>query len=105
TNYPDVEKEIIHRLESLQEVGAMLTLVTIHAIVLAMVSEKAPKILEQKAKDGSTFQCSDSFLQNWLHTILHWSEHRATQAAQKISSNWEDMCKNTFLHWAYMIKE
>ncbi|KAG1778131.1 hypothetical protein EV702DRAFT_920199, partial [Suillus placidus] len=45
TNYPDVEKEIIHQLESLQEVGATLTLVTICAIVLTMISEKAPEIL------------------------------------------------------------
>ncbi|KAG2157537.1 hypothetical protein DEU56DRAFT_722553, partial [Suillus clintonianus] len=70
-----------------------------------MVSDKAPEIFEWKAKDGSTFQCSDSFLQNWLHTTLHWSECRATQAAQKIPSNWEVVCENAFLRLAYTIKE
>jgi hypothetical protein len=42
--------------------------------MIAMISDLAPAIFEQQANDGSTFHCSDSFIQNWHHQTLHWSE-------------------------------
>ncbi|KIM89788.1 hypothetical protein PILCRDRAFT_94971 [Piloderma croceum F 1598] len=65
----------------------------------------APEIFEKKAADGSTFRCSDSFLRQWLHGTLLWSERRATRAAQKLPDNWEDLCKCSFFSIAYGIKE
>ncbi|KAG2748079.1 hypothetical protein P692DRAFT_20691496, partial [Suillus brevipes Sb2] len=73
TNYLDVEKAIIKHLEVLHDNGAVLTVITIRAIMIAMISDLAPEIFDHRAKDGSQFQCSDTFVQCWLHNILHWS--------------------------------
>lgn len=73
--------------------------------MIAMISDLAPAIFEQRANDGSTFHCSDSFIRNWLHQTLHWSERRATRAAQKTPTNWEDLCERAFIRMAYRIKE
>ncbi|KAG0701716.1 hypothetical protein DFH29DRAFT_805982, partial [Suillus ampliporus] len=72
--FPQVKQAIIKRLKSLCDIGIPLTLVTICAIMIAMISDLAPAIFEQQANDGSKFHCSDSFIRNWLHQSLHWSE-------------------------------
>jgi hypothetical protein len=104
-NYPEVEKAIIKHLNALRDTGATLTLVTIHAIVIAMISDMAPEIFKKQGSDGSHFHCSDSFLHEWLHTTRDWSECCATWAAQKTPVNWEDTCEQAFLRLAYMMKE
>ena len=96
---------MIKWLNALRDVGAILTLVTVWGIMIAMVSELAPEIFTKKAKDGTTFQCSDSFLQHWLHDTLNWSERHATRAAQKMPDNWENLCQHATLWMTYSIKE
>ncbi|KAG1889402.1 hypothetical protein F4604DRAFT_1530825, partial [Suillus subluteus] len=73
--------------------------------MIAVISDLAPQIFHQRAKDGSQFQCSDTFVRHWLHHTLHWSERHATRAAQKIPGNWEGLCEHSFLRLAYTIKE
>jgi hypothetical protein len=73
--------------------------------MIAMISDLAPDIFQQKAKDGSQFQCSEAFVRRWLHDTLDWSERRATRAAQKTPNHWEDLCEHSFLRLAYTIKE
>lgn len=63
---------------------APLTLVTIRGIFVATILDMAPEIFEQKAADGSTFRCSDSFLRKWLHETMGWSERRSTRAGHKL---------------------
>jgi hypothetical protein len=58
-----------------------------------------------KARDGSCFRCSDSFLRNWLHETMNWSERKATRAAHKLPEDWEDICEKSFLRLAHDIKE
>jgi hypothetical protein len=65
----------------------------------------APEIFEQQTKDGSSFRCSDSYLRQWLHGTLLWSERRATRAAHKLPDDWEQLCNCAFLRIAYGIKE
>ncbi|KAH7917193.1 hypothetical protein BV22DRAFT_1026850 [Leucogyrophana mollusca] len=65
----------------------------------------APEIFERRAADGSKFRCSDSFLREWLHGTVKWSERRATKAAQKVPTDWEDKSEEAFLQIAYSIKE
>jgi hypothetical protein len=77
----------------------------VRGIVVATILKMAPEIFEKRALDGTSFQCSDSYLRQWLHGALLWSERRATRAAQKLPDNWEDLCKRAFLRIAYSIKE
>jgi hypothetical protein len=65
----------------------------------------APQIFEKKAKDGSFFHCSESFLHKWLHGALDWSQHVAMRAAQKVPQNWEELCIWAFFQVAFAVKE
>jgi hypothetical protein len=103
--YPDVVNAIKQRLESLREASAPVTLVTVRATAVAVILNMAPEIFEKEAKDGSKFQCSDSFLQGWLHGTMLWSEQHATRAAHKLPDDWEGLCLCSFLRMAYGIKE
>lgn len=78
---------------------------TIRGIVIAMLMNMAPEIFDIKASDGSSFRCSDSFLRQWLHNTMGWSERKATRAAQKVPENWEDVCEKAILRLAYVVKE
>ena len=104
-NYPDVVDAISTQLECLRDAAAPITLVTVRGIVVATILNMAPEIFDKKAADGSTFRCSDSFLRQWLHGTLLWSERRATRAAHKLPDNWEDVCERSFFRIAYGIKE
>lgn len=79
TQFPTVEKAIITHLNQLRDASVPLTLVTIRGIVVALIMQLAPEIFEIKAADGSEFQCSDSFIRQWLHTTLNWSEWKSTR--------------------------
>ncbi|KAG2130967.1 uncharacterized protein EDB93DRAFT_1108194 [Suillus bovinus] len=56
------EQAIIKQLQALHDARAVLTLITIREIIIAILSDTAPDILEHQAKDGSKFQCSDAFV-------------------------------------------
>jgi hypothetical protein len=73
--------------------------------MLAIIMQMKPEIFGKKLKDGSTFQASDSFVPGWLHKMLSWSMRKATQAAHKHPSDWEDQCEKSFFHKSYVIKE
>jgi len=44
-------------------------------------------------------------LRRWLHETIRWTPRRATRAAQKLPTNWEDVCEKSFLWLAHNIKE
>jgi hypothetical protein len=77
----------------------------VHGIMLAIIISKAPELLEKKFADGSTCHTSNSFVQKWLHEEMHWSKRKATQAAQHLPENWEDICERSFFRDVYIIKE
>jgi len=64
-----------------------------------------PEILETKFRDGSRFQASNTFVQKFLHTMMAWSLCRGTRVAQKMPSNWKDVCEKSFLCKSFIIKE
>ncbi len=72
--YPDVIDEIKKVLKALQDFSALVTSVTVCGVVIATIPHMKPEIFERRARDGSQFQCSDSFLQHWLHKYMHWLE-------------------------------
>lgn len=93
------------RLERLRDAAAPITLVTVRGIAVATILKMAPEIFDKHAKDGTSFRCSDSYLRQWLHGTLLWSERRATRAAQKLPDDWEYLCERAFLRIAHGIKE
>lgn len=96
---------IIKRLEKLWDASAPLSLVTIRGIVVATILDMAPEIFEKKAKDGSIFWCSDSWLRSWLHRTLNWLERKATRVGHKLPKDWEAQCEKSFMRLAHDIKE
>ena len=104
-HYPQVVEAIIERLEKLQDASTPMTFVTICGIVVATILRMAPKIFEREGKDGAKFQCSDSWLHQWLHRTLNWSECKATWACHKLPKDWEAQCEKSFLWMAHDIKE
>jgi hypothetical protein len=70
---------------------------TAREIMLATIISSAPEILERNLKDGSTFRASGSFVRKWLHDALNWSRRKRTQAAHRLSNDWEDQCGRSFL--------
>jgi hypothetical protein len=72
---------------------------------MATILKMAPEIFKKKAKDGFSFRCSDSYLHQWLHGTILWSEQRATRAAHKLPTDWDAQCLCSFLCIAYRIKE
>ena len=89
----------------MRDAASPITLVTVRGIAVATILKMAPEIFEKRAKDGTSFRCSDSYLRQWLHGTLLWSEWWATRAAQKLPDDWEYLCERAFLHIAYGIKE
>jgi hypothetical protein len=104
-HYSQVVEAIIEHLEKLCDASAPMSLVTICSIVVATILQMAPEIFEKKGKDESVFHCSDSWLCQWLHRTLNWSEQNATWADHKLQKDWEAQCKNSFLCMAHDIKE
>ncbi|KAF7344777.1 DDE superfamily endonuclease [Mycena venus] len=103
--HPDVADLITNRVTSLRDAGAPVTLVTVRALFVATILDKAPQIFDKQWKDGSFFRVSDAYLCKWLHDTLRWSIRRPTSAAQKIPDNWEDLCKKSFFRMVHAIKE
>lgn len=95
--YPQVVDAITGRLQALRDSSAPITVVTVRAIMVAIIQRMAPEIFEKKEKDGSCFRASDAFIRQWLHRALLWSERKATRAGHKLPTNWEDLCEHTFL--------
>jgi uncharacterized membrane protein len=85
--HPEVVDMITQYLKALYEACAPITLVMVYGIIMATILHMAPEIFKKTAKDSSYFRCSDSFLHQWLHETLHWSEHQATRAAHKLHTD------------------
>jgi hypothetical protein len=81
--YPAVQEEIIKQLTTLHEVGVVLILLTIRAIMVAVINKRAPELFETINKDKTQFKCSEAYVRKFLYKTMGWSERRATKAAQK----------------------
>ncbi|KIK95217.1 hypothetical protein PAXRUDRAFT_141203, partial [Paxillus rubicundulus Ve08.2h10] len=65
--------------------------------IIAHLQHAVPQIFAQKAKDGSMFQCLDSWVQKILYENLQFTMYKATQAAHKLLSNASEVCLEQFL--------
>ncbi|KAK6974495.1 hypothetical protein R3P38DRAFT_3378568 [Favolaschia claudopus] len=88
--YPEIIDEVISQLKDLRSAGAPLSLASVRCIIIATIRDQAPEIFEQKFKDGSTFQVSDSFCRKFLDKTLVWSMRKGTKAAQKLPVDAEE---------------
>lgn len=73
--------------------------------MVTMILHMKPKLLDIRVGKGMTFNASDSFVRKWMHNTLNWLHRKATRAAQKTPTNWEDLCERLFFRKAYSIKE
>jgi len=103
--YPDVVKAIREKLEALRDASAPITLVTVRGIFIATIMKLAPEIFDIEYKDGSKFQCSESFIRKWLRDTLSWSVRRPTRAGHKLPDDADLLCKKALFRIAYCIKE
>jgi hypothetical protein len=103
--YPEIVETIKSRLQFLRQRNAPITLITARAMIVATILQMNPSIFDQKFKDGSSFRVSDSFVRNFLHSVLAWSLRKATQAAQKLPKDWQNQCLHSFFRKAYVIKD
>ncbi|KAJ7467330.1 hypothetical protein B0H11DRAFT_1814098, partial [Mycena galericulata] len=103
--YPELRKLINDQLTSLRVAGVALTLLTIHAIMVAHIKHGAPGLLGSTVgSDGSKFRCSESFVHRYLRNTLGWSQRRATKAGQKLPANHEKVIDDAFLREALLIR-
>lgn len=98
-------ESIENHLTTLRDAGAPLSLVAVRAIIIAAIQKDKPELFEQTFRDGSTFCVSDTYCRKFLRGTMQWSERKATKAAQKLPSDWEDVCERAFLRRAHVIKE
>jgi hypothetical protein len=91
-------------LEDLQASGVVLSLMTIHGIMVAYIEHDASDLFKQTFADGSQFRCSESFVWKSLHN-LGWSERYSTHAAQKLPDNVEQILLNSFIQQSSIIRD
>ena len=103
--HPEVVDVIKKRLLRLQKDGAPLNVISMRGVILATITIMEPSILDVPYRDGSTFKASDDFVRRWVQRNLHWTERKATRAAQKMPEDWEEKCEKSFLRKAFSIKE
>jgi hypothetical protein len=95
--FPDVEEGIINHLRRVRKTGAGLDNARCRAIIVARLQLSIPQIFQTPAHDGSFFQCSTSWVHQFLLEKLHWSYRRSTWAAQKLPANTPELCLQQFL--------
>jgi hypothetical protein len=73
--------------------------------MVATILQTKPELFNTKLTNGLFFNAPDSFVRKWMHEVLDWSHRKATQAAQKLPQNWEEVCEKSTFCKAYTIKE
>jgi len=92
------------KLKLTQDIGVALSLEDISTIMLLILKSHIPEIFSKASKDGSLFQCSDSFVRLFLEKH-QWSIRAATKAAQKVPVDAKDQCWKSFLRQAKAIHD
>lgn len=103
--YPDVVKAIVDQLSTLRQVGIALTTSRCRGLIVGLLRYTIPQIFATKAFDGSTFKCSDSWVQTFLYENLRYTMRKGTRAAQKLPTNLNEVCCEQFLRLALTIRD
>jgi hypothetical protein len=98
--YPEVKKDIKDQLLKLRVAGIAMDTNRARGIIVAHLQFRAPEVFAKRAKDGSYFRCTDSWVKKFLHENLRWTFRRATRAAQKLPANLDHVLRENFLRLA-----
>jgi hypothetical protein len=88
---------------ALRTVGVALDTMHCRGVIIAHLTVSCPEVFEAVAKDGSCFQCTESWVKKFVAANLNWSFRRATRAAQKTPSNADQLCLDQFLRLTLII--
>ncbi|KAG2341697.1 hypothetical protein BDR05DRAFT_949526 [Suillus weaverae] len=83
SKYPDVVKTIVEDLHALRTVGVALDTMCCHGVIIACLTVSCPEVFKAVVKDGSRFQCTESW---------------------KTPSNANQLCLDQFLHLTLTIR-
>jgi hypothetical protein len=93
----DVAISIVEGLKKYRESGLRLDTHIARGYVLGIINHSAPELLRARAKDGSVFKASDTWVRRLLREKLNFVPRKATRAAQKIPSNAEELMTRSFM--------
>ncbi|CAK5265356.1 unnamed protein product [Mycena citricolor] len=104
-SYPVLIGAIRDQINDLRDRGAPLTLVSIRAVMVALIEKHQPNLFSCVAPDNSSFKCSDSFVRKFLRNFMGFSQQRATRAAQKIPENVDRILEIANLREALLVRD
>jgi hypothetical protein len=64
--YPEIRQKIDDRIQALRDAGVALSLMSIHATMIAFIEQYALHLFSRSFPDGSKFRCSEVFVQKYL---------------------------------------
>jgi hypothetical protein len=101
---PALIDAVVTQLSLIRKAGVPLTVVLMRGIILGHIRHRCPKILTAKLKkDGTPFECSESYVRSFVQEHLNWTPQVATRAAQKIPVDAKQQCRRTFLRMVHAV--
>ncbi|EPQ50005.1 hypothetical protein GLOTRDRAFT_16145, partial [Gloeophyllum trabeum ATCC 11539] len=82
SRHPVLAKMITDKLKGLRASGLPVNVLVVRSIVLAVLKEEKPEILDR-------FKCSESFVRDFVESRLSWSVRKGTRQAAHIPENAE----------------
>jgi hypothetical protein len=94
--YPEIVEAIKTKLDDLRTSGICVGRLLAQSIIIAIIQEKQPDLLEK-------FKCSETYVSNFLQSVMDWSLRHGTRAAAHLPANVNEVCERTFLHLVHLI--
>ncbi|KAJ6569933.1 hypothetical protein B0H10DRAFT_1713239, partial [Mycena sp. CBHHK59/15] len=77
TPYPDITKNVKDALQGLRTAGAIVNVSITRGLLLSEISDQKPELLTK-------FKASESFVRNFLASVMDWTPRKATRQARHI---------------------
>ncbi|KIJ10719.1 hypothetical protein PAXINDRAFT_28855, partial [Paxillus involutus ATCC 200175] len=74
-------------------------------VIIARLQISCSQVFRVTAKDGSRFQCTESWVKKFVRGNLKWSFRCATRAAQKMPPDATQLCLHQFYRLALTIRD
>ncbi|KAJ6619926.1 hypothetical protein B0H10DRAFT_1792600 [Mycena sp. CBHHK59/15] len=71
TPYPDITKNVKNTLQGLRTAGAIVNVSIARGVLLSEISDQKPELLTK-------FKASESFVHNFLASVMDWTPRKAT---------------------------
>ncbi|KAJ2934644.1 hypothetical protein H1R20_g2448, partial [Candolleomyces eurysporus] len=96
SKHPEVVDEIKAKLEGLRKSGVPVGRLLARSVILAIVQEKIPTLLD-------IFKCSESFVGQFLSSVMGWSLRHGTRAAAHLPDDAHAVCERAFYRLVHLI--